>query len=245
MKYSYLSKNWLILKAWDTLVARAASRYARGRLLDIGCGEKPFQELFAGRVSEYLGLEHPDTIHDKSVVDLWGTAENIPLPDESFDTILCTQVLEHVEQPKRALQEMYRVLREGGHCIITVPFLWHIHEAPRDFYRYTEYGIRYLLETSGFHVVEFTSVLGFFGVFGQELVYYLWRFRRGPILSLIITLLGCAIQALSSLLDRVQLLRDRSFVGGYMVIARKQNTGWGGECCLVHGGENGPSSNSG
>jgi SAM-dependent methyltransferase len=117
------------------------------RVLDVGAGEAPYRELFEEHV--YVTLDRAETEHSGEV-DLHGDAESIPAADGSFDAILCTQVLEHVPEPRAALREFRRVLRHGGRLIATVPFAWEEHEAPYDFYRYTRYGLRHLTSSAGF-----------------------------------------------------------------------------------------------
>ena len=81
-------------------------------------------------------------------------AIDLPFENDSIDGIVCTQVLEHVGEPWLAFDEFIRVLRPGGSLWVTTPFVWFIHEAPYDFYRYTSYGLRFLAERSGFHEVD-------------------------------------------------------------------------------------------
>lgn len=215
-------RNWLVYGIVNRELRRALSVYAKGKLLDIGCGDKPYQGMAAPYVQEHIGLDHPGTLHDASRAELIGGAYDIPLDDDSVDTVLCTAVLEHLEEPEKALREAYRVLKEGGYAIYTVPLFWHLHEEPRDFYRFTKYGLRYLFEKSGFDIVELTPLSGFWVTFGQELVYYMWRFRGGgrynP-LRLLIPALGLLIQALCYLLDKID--SSSSFTWMYLVVAGK------------------------
>lgn len=95
------------------------------------------------------------------------------MDDESVDTILCTSVLEHLELPWKAIKEMNRILKSNGCIVDTVPLFWHLYEEPRDFYRYTKYGLKYLFEKNGFEIVELKPLSDFWVTFGQELVYYL------------------------------------------------------------------------
>ena len=111
-----------------------------GDLLDVGCGQKPYASIFEPYIASYTGLEHPDTIHGREHVDTWGEATAMPFPDESFDSVVSFSVLEHLEEPDVAIREMYRVLRSSGTVLLQVPFIWGIHEAPRDFFRFTPYG---------------------------------------------------------------------------------------------------------
>lgn len=175
----HMPKHILVNSIVKQELQQCAFTYACGKLLDIGCGEKPYQALFARYITKHIGLDHEATLHDESQVDLWGTGYNIPAEDESFDTVLCTAVLEHLEEPDKAIREANRVLKKGGHAIYIVPLFWHLHEEPRDFYRYTKYGLKYLFEKNGFEIVDLKPLSGFLVTFGQELVYYLWRLRRG------------------------------------------------------------------
>lgn len=124
-----------------------------GRLLDVGCGSKPYQSLFA--VDEYVGLDI-----DNEATRLSGSADQLydgntfPFFDNAFDSILCNQVLEHVFNPEEFLGEVSRVLRVGGHLVLTVPFVWDEHEQPFDYARYSSYGLRSLLEKKGFKIIQ-------------------------------------------------------------------------------------------
>lgn len=141
-------------------IRAAAERHLRGRLLDVGCGSKWKADLVGDLVDAYVGLDHPGSMHDRSVVDVFGRADAMPLADATFDAVLCTSVLEHLEDPAAALREARRVLRPGGVGIYTTPMLWHVHEAPRDFYRFTPYGLRHLFEAAGWDVVSCEPMAG-------------------------------------------------------------------------------------
>ncbi|MDZ7400710.1 MAG: class I SAM-dependent methyltransferase [candidate division KSB1 bacterium] len=197
-----------------------AAKYCHGRLIDIGCGSKPYQRLLAPYVSEHIGVDHEGTLHEKSNIDLFGSAYSIPAEDESFDSALCTAVLEHLEEPEKALGECFRVLKKGGYAIFSIPFIWHLHEEPRDFFRYSKYGIKYLFEKVGFEIIELKALSGFWVTFGQLFVYYLNRFHRGPLKLLpIIPILGIIIQATSFLLDKID--RCEQWTWMYMIVAKK------------------------
>lgn len=135
-----------------------AAALAKGRLLDIGCGSKPYQILFT-KVDSYLGLEldTPENRLSKQA-DLYYDGDYFPLDDSSFDVLLCNQVLEHVFQPEVFLSELVRVLRPGGLLILTVPFLWPEHEQPYDCLRYTSFGLRDRLEKSGLRIKRQTKL---------------------------------------------------------------------------------------
>lgn len=189
-----------------------------GRMLDIGCGEKPYETMFAPYVAEHIGLEHPDCIHD-SRAELMGTAYSIPAGDESFDSAICTAVLEHLEEPAQALREARRVLKPGGRGIYAAPLFWQLHEAPRDFYRYTEYGLRHLFERANFEVEEVRPLAGFWVTSGQMLVNYLYgRFPSGLWRSAVPPV-GLLVQALAAALHRLDNPSPK-WTWGYLAVVR-------------------------
>ena len=213
-------KNILINRIHDRQLKQSASEYFSGRLIDIGCGTKPYKGLLALYVNEHIGVDHQDTLHDKSNIDLFGTAYNIPAENEEFDSALCTAVLEHLEEPELALKECHRVLKRGGVAIYSVPFIWHLHEEPRDFYRFSKYGLKYLFEKVDFEIIEIKALSGFWVTFGQLFVYNIYRFNRGPLRFIpIIPALGLAIQGISYLFDRIDKTEQWTWM--YMVVARK------------------------
>lgn len=123
-----------------------------GRLLDVGCGSKPYEHLF--RVTEYVGLEF-EGAGDRAVTqgDFVYDGQTFPFADATFDTVFASQVFEHVFNPEQFLAEAHRVLRADGRLLLTMPFVWDEHEQPRDFARYSSFGIKHLLEKRGFRVL--------------------------------------------------------------------------------------------
>lgn len=109
-----LSKNYLIYKIHDELLRGSIKSYGRGKLIDIGCGEKLYADMIKPYAREHIGVDHKNMPHDKFKIDLFGTAYDIPVKDEHFDTVLCTAVLEHLEEPDKAIKEANRVLKRGG-----------------------------------------------------------------------------------------------------------------------------------
>lgn len=213
-------KNILVNKIHDHQFKIYASAYLKGRMVDIGCGVKPYKELLAPYISEHVGVDHEGTIHDKTNIDLLGSAYEIPVPDKYFDSAICTAVLEHLEEPELALRECIRVLKPGGFTIYSIPFIWHLHEEPRDFFRYSKYGIKYLFEKVGFEIAELTALSGFWVTFGQLFVYNIYRFNRGPLRWLhIIDAIGLMIQTISYGLDKLD--KTEKWTWMYLVVAKK------------------------
>jgi len=213
-------KNILINRIHDRQLKQYASQYLSGRLIDIGCGTKPYKNFLAPYVSEHIGVDHEATLHDKSNIDRFGTAYDILAEDGEFDCSLCTAVLEHLEEPELAIKECYRILKRGGVAIYSVPFIWHLHEEPRDFYRFSKYGLKYLFEKAGFEIIETKALSGFWITFGQLFVYNLYRFNRGPLKYIpVIPVLGLVIQGVSYFFDKIDKTEQWTWM--YMVVARK------------------------
>ena len=217
------ARNWLVYHVGDRALAAALRRVARGRLLDIGCGPKPYARLTRGLVDRHVGVDHPGSQHGLGAVDAAASAYRLPFRDGAFDTVLCSSVLEHLEEPEAALREAFRALAPGGAAVYAIPFLWHVHEEPRDFYRYTAHGLEHLFGKVGFRDVEVTALSGFWLTFGQLLVYQLYRLHRGPLrLVPVIPALGLLVQALALGVDRLDRFKEsRKWTWAYLVTARK------------------------
>lgn len=214
--------NWLVNKIALKEISRAAKEYAKGVMLDVGCGIKPYKSVFAPHIERHIGLDHEDSLHGLSQADIVADAYDMILPNDSIDTVLCTAVLEHLERPWDALREMYRVLKTNGYVILTTPLFWHLHEEPRDFYRYTKYGLEYLFENVGFQIVELRPLSGFIVTFSQEFMYFA-REGRISLLRHIIDALSFLIQGCAYFLNRFD--RSHNFTWMYLVIARKPHEG--------------------
>ncbi|HKE37306.1 MAG TPA: class I SAM-dependent methyltransferase [Candidatus Baltobacteraceae bacterium] len=140
------SPEWLNLRENFRNVEDALDRVKSGRLLDLGCGSKPFRRPGI----DWVGFD----VEGNPFADAVGSATNLPFADGSFDHVLSTQVLEHVDDPQRMLTECARVLRPGGTLILSAPQYWELHEEPHDYFRFTEHGLRVLLHRAGFVVGE-------------------------------------------------------------------------------------------
>ncbi len=113
-------KNLLINLIHAHHLKQFASRYLRDNIVDIGCGTRPYKDLLSPYIKSHIGVDHEGTVHDKSNVDLFGTAYEIPAEDASFDSTLCTAALEHLEEPEKALRECCRISRSGGQLFMTL-----------------------------------------------------------------------------------------------------------------------------
>jgi 2-polyprenyl-3-methyl-5-hydroxy-6-metoxy-1,4-benzoquinol methylase len=119
------------------------------RVLDVGCGDRPYERLLQG-ATEIVGFDVPGNPH----ADLHGSIDAIPVEDASFDLVLCLQVLEHVADPAAAVRELRRVVKPGGRVLLSTHGVYPYHPNPNDFWRWTQDGLTYLFRTNA----EWTSV---------------------------------------------------------------------------------------
>jgi SAM-dependent methyltransferase len=124
----------------------------RGDVLDLGCGRRPYRDRVPATHFVGVDVDTPLT-RALAAADIFYDGRTLPLADASFDGVLCSQVLEHVFTPEAFLREAGRVLRPGGRLVLTVPFVWDEHEQPQDYARYSSFGLRALLERTGYEVV--------------------------------------------------------------------------------------------
>jgi len=145
-----------------------------GKLLDFGCGSKPYKSLFSN-VEEYIGLDYENEGHDHSdeQVDVFYNGKDVPFDDETFDSILSTQVFEHVEDVDLAIKELHRVLKKDGQILVTAPFVFPEHELPHDYRRFTANGLSSLLQRHGFEVLEISKNGNFREVIWQLRIIYI------------------------------------------------------------------------
>lgn len=138
-------------------------------MLDIGCGNKPYEKLFNKYSTEYVGCDIIQSSLEK--VDIVCDALDIPVENDSFQTVFSTQVIEHVGDHNKLIQEANRVLEKGGHFIVSGPMYWHLHEDPHDYFRFTKHGFKFILERGGFEVVETLANGGKWATLGQMIIH--------------------------------------------------------------------------
>ena len=153
-KYNF---NYLVYKNLIRDLNKAVYKYAKGKVIDIGCGNKPYENIFKGKIDEYIGCDVMQS--DLKKVDIICEANNIPLKSLSFDTAFSTQTIEHVADHQGLANEAFRLLKPGGYFIVSGPLYWPLHEEPYDFFRFTKHGFTYVFEKAGFEVTEINSAL--------------------------------------------------------------------------------------
>lgn len=146
---------------------------------DIGCGDKPFKSFLDARIHKYIGVDIEDGFYDASHIDVIGDAYNVPVDAGCADAVISNQVVEHLEEPVKALSESNRILKDKGLLFLAYPFMYPVHAAPRDYHRYTEFRTRNMLEATGFEVVKLKRIGGFWYCLGLYLGIYFSVLNRG------------------------------------------------------------------
>ena len=212
----------LVAAAYD----RHLPQYARGRLIDLGCGTAPLYGAYRGLVDSVVCVDWANSPHAAlyldSEVDLNGP---LPFDAAAFDTLILSDVLEHVAEPAGLWREMARVIAPGGHALINVPFLYGIHEAPHDYARYTEHALRRHAQQAGLTVRLLEPIGGSLHVLADLMAKHLAH------VPLVGGLLASAVQAPVALLDRFGLGRRivartaTHFPLGYFMVAERPAAG--------------------
>jgi len=145
----------------------AILKYARGKLIDIGCGDLPFKEIIEQKVEQYDTFDVERRVPEvKYVGDIQDMNE---IEDNQYDSVLCLEVLEHIPDPFKACDEMNRLMKNGGMLILSIPHLSRLHEEPHDYFRYTKYGLKEMLEKSGFEIISIEPRGGIFSFLGHQI----------------------------------------------------------------------------
>lgn len=150
------------------------------RILDVGCGIKPYRPLF--KTDSYIGIDVKGGGHDDThkTVDFFFDGTHIPFEKNEFDAVLATEVFEHAQDLDGLISEIYRALKPNGSIFITMPFVWPEHETPYDFRRFTSFEHNRILGQYGFHDIIIKPTTGVFGTCGQVLSdFLLHQFASG------------------------------------------------------------------
>ncbi|PIQ14854.1 MAG: hypothetical protein COW67_11500 [Flavobacteriales bacterium CG18_big_fil_WC_8_21_14_2_50_32_9] len=135
--------------------------YVSGNLLDLGCGKVPLYEAYKNYISDNSCVDWQNTIHKNPFLDI-ETDINQPLPieNEIFDTVILSDVLEHIRKPEELIAEIHRIMKPNGKFILNVPFFYWLHEQPFDYFRYTKFALQSMLEDAGFKVLKLEPMGG-------------------------------------------------------------------------------------
>ena len=184
----------------------------KGKLVDVGCGNKPFEHIFKN-IDSYYGVD----INKNSKADLICDVLDLKVNSNSADSVFCTQVLEHVNNPFKLVSEISRITKSGGTVILTAPHISRVHGAPFDFFRFTRYGLEHLFKINKFKIIKIEGMGGFFLSITYLINFYL---REG---NLTFKLLSCFINPLINLFYIIlkPLDKSKNHTFNYIIVAKK------------------------
>ncbi len=220
---SFLRRRLMIVEAAiDSSVRSLASQIPDGtRVLDAGAGEAQYADHFAHCRYTGVDLAIGDQQWSYSGLDVIADLTCLPFQDRSFEAAMNIVVLEHVREPARALREIARVLEPGGQLLIVVPQEWEVHQGPNDFYRYTRYGLEWLLEGAGFSKPKVQPIGGYFTLLARRLLNSMNFFQQG-LRWLVFPFVAAVSGFLALILPGLDFLdREKNFTLAYVCLAEK------------------------
>lgn len=208
----------LVAALYDTHIPQ----HARGRLVDLGCGQVPLFGVYRAYVSDTTCVDWGHSLHQTNHLDYeCDMTRKLPFGAGEYDTIILSDVLEHIPEPRNLWQEMSRILAPGGTLLLNVPFYFRVHEEPYDYYRYTEFALSRFAEQTGFEVLLLEPVGGTPEIFADLLGKHL---RFVPLIGVsLLTIVHAITRAFirTGIGQRVSAKTGRMFPLGYFMIARK------------------------
>ncbi|XDD41525.1 class I SAM-dependent methyltransferase [Leptospira sp. WS60.C2] len=222
LKYIFFNPFFITRRFLYLYIEKLSKYIQKGKLLDIGCGTKPYQQFFSS--SEYIGMDYAHGINSSNpLADVFYDGKHFPFKTNTFDYFLATEVLEHVFNPDEFILEIKRVLKKGGIGIVTVPFVWDEHEVPYDFARYSSFGIKALLERNGFEVLEQYKTGNFVLTLGQLFCTYLYYIfsRRRILYKISLPLVFAPIQMLTIFLSKVFPANNGFYLDNILLVRKK------------------------
>lgn len=196
----------------------------KGKLLDFGCGSKPYRDLFS--VDQYIGVdvEVSGHSHDKEEIDVYYDGKTIPFENQHFDAVFSSEVFEHVFNLDQILTEIHRVLKPGALALFTIPFVWDEHEIPYDYGRYATFGIRHMLEQKGFEILSLDKSTHFMEVWFQLWNLYLHNlvFTRNKYVNILLNILFIFPFTLTGIIVSSILPKQRGLYHNSIVLACKK-----------------------
>lgn len=167
-----------IVKRYANAAIDLIEKYGDGDLLDVGCGTMSYKKYIEPLVEKYTGLDYPLTSKNYPSSlrpDIYANAKNIPSKDDSYDCVIMLQVLEHIDEPLVALKEAHRVLKKKKYFVLSVPFMYPVHDAPNDYFRYTEYSLKKMAKAVGFKVIKIERYGNFLEFIFQSIIVFLFK----------------------------------------------------------------------
>ena len=216
--------NYLVLSAISESLEKARDRYVGpgSRILDVGCGNMPYVPLLATVASDYAGAD----LEAGPGIRFVGPVETLAADEQSFDLVLCTQVLEHVRDPHKVLSEVARVLRPGGYALITTHGVYPFHPIPADYWRWTQEGLAALIEdTDGLDLVEIIPHRGSAACLALMAAYYIemaaTHARVAPAAAPFVALVNLLGLALDRISPQLHFPNPSTLVANFLLVANR------------------------
>jgi len=216
--------QWFLAKLGLWRCIKKMAPHLSGCVLDVGSGKSPYARLI--RYTRRVQIE----IDARRRPDVQASALSLPFREESFDSVLCTEVLEHLSDPQRAVNEIARVLKPGGVALISAPMGWALHYEPHDYFRFTHYGLQHLLSSSGLRAEQTLSSGGLLRIVGVHLAHTLYKLGMfiflpfelcRPLRKFLAACLALPVNLVFAVLARIAECFGTRFHMGWVVRARK------------------------
>ena len=193
------------------------SNGCQGKLVDIGCGSKPYIKYFT-HIDEYIGV---DFIGNEA--DIVANAKSLPIESNSVDVVLCNQVIEHDAEPVKIIAEIRRILKKDGVLILSAPQMGRLHGEPNDYYRFTKWGLKYLIEKNDMKVEVIDPHGGIFRAIGSHLNFFIVEYfgKNRHLKNIVRNTVIVINNFIFTLLDRIISWKKDTL--GYNIIAKKRS----------------------
>lgn len=227
-----LSPHFVIKYYLYIIIKKITTEYKfTGKILDIGCGEKPYKSLFT-RAKYYNGIDYSNYSQNKQFIqekpdyffdETYSKTLVLPFSANTFDQIVCFQVLEHHKDPQKLIDEAFRITKKGGMILMSFPLLWGLHEEPHDYFRITHYGIKELLKNHKHSILKLYKQGSIFSSISMLWNDYLASIaNKGRIYYFLIIpffILSLLFSYLSLLFDKI-FISDQIFLN-YVILIQK------------------------
>jgi len=208
----------LVASCYDTYI----SDLARGKLLDLGCGKVPLFDVYRDFVTDSICVDWGNSPHKCAHLDVeCDLTQKLPFSNNEFDTIILSDVLEHIPDPGRLWREMSRVLAQEGRVLMNVPFFYWLHEQPHDYYRYTEFALRRFAEMAGMKVIHLAPIGGAPEVIADIIAKNALRLRYVGRALAVATQKCASVFVNTRIGRRISASSGRQFPLGYFLVAQK------------------------
>lgn len=166
--------------------------YLKGDLLDVGCGKKPYKQFILENkdIKSYVGLDIENSLdYGGEKPEIFWHDDKIPADDNTFHSAIATEVFEHINNIREVISEIHRVMAPGSNFMITVPFIWPLHETPHDHFRYTPFALQKILTDAGLRIVKIQPMGGWNAALGMMIALWTKRAFKKKLIKIMLFLI--------------------------------------------------------